>query len=228
MIKGKNLSYRYPNADFALSNIDLTVSSGKILGLVGENGAGKTTLLNLLTGFLKADSGEILFQDKTLSRTNLIQDISYLPVDFTLYDYLTLFENLTFVVRMRHLSITSPALEQILSDYQLLDRRDSKLATLSTGMKQRFFFLVATLHQPKLLILDEPFTGLDPKQILKFQQAIRDYAQKGHAVVFSSHVLDFVATLCDQVLVMNDGKIIKIIDKIESNICREDIEAYFV
>ena len=66
MIKGKNLTYRYPNADFALSNIDLTVSSDKILGLVGENGAGKTTLLNLLTGFLKADSGEILFQDKTL------------------------------------------------------------------------------------------------------------------------------------------------------------------
>src|SRR5574337_946340 len=128
MIKGKNLTYRYPNADFALSNIDLTVSSDKILGLVGENGAGKTTLLNLLTGFLKADSGEILFQDKTLSRTNLIQDISYLPVDFTLYDYLTLFENLTFVVRMRHLSITYPALKQILSDYQLLDRRDSKSA----------------------------------------------------------------------------------------------------
>lgn len=228
MIEGKSLNFQYPNVEFGLSNIDLTVSGGKILGLVGENGAGKTTLLNILTGFLKPDSGEIFFQGKLLNRTNLIKDISYLPVDFELYDYLTLFENLLFVVRMRKLSITTQVLDQLLLDYQLVDRRDNKLSTLSTGMKQRFFFLVATLHQPKLLILDEPFTGLDPKQIIKFQQAIQDYAQKGNAVIFSSHILDFVATLCHQVLIMNDGKVIKILDKKDGEIKREVIDAYFI
>ncbi|MDR2975718.1 MAG: ABC transporter ATP-binding protein [Streptococcaceae bacterium] len=213
MFEAKDINYTYPDGKFSIKNFQVTLDSNKVIGIVGRNGAGKTTMLNILTGFIRDFDGALLYNHQSFKRKNFIDLISYLPSDFELYEYLSLLDNLVFVCKLRKIDADQDYLKKKLSEIGLLDRANSKLQTLSVGMKQKFFFLVATLHHPKILVLDEPFTGLDPEQTVKYIFKLKKFVKNGGSIIFSSHILDFVSEISDSVLVIDDGKILQSVEK---------------
>ncbi|MCR1900678.1 ATP-binding cassette domain-containing protein [Ligilactobacillus apodemi] len=154
--------------DFYLANISFSANKGDIIGLIGKNGVGKTTLLNALAGIERADFGQILVDGKVAKRTFFTTEVDYLPDKLDLYDYLTLQENIDFVLKVRELENdeTKRYLAELLVELELADQLKTRLKDLSKGMRQKFNFIVTILHRSKLLLLDEPFDGLDPKQIM--------------------------------------------------------------
>ncbi|MDR1521607.1 MAG: ABC transporter ATP-binding protein [Streptococcaceae bacterium] len=225
--KMNKVNFRYKESDFAIQNFSFQLNKGEIVGLVGENGAGKSTLLNLIAGLEKSKSGDLFIDGKKITIDDRKNKISYLPTNFELYEYLSLYENLFFICSIRHLNLTIEYLQNLLKDIGLWERRNDSVCSLSTGLKQKFYFLIVTIHQPEFLIIDEPFTGLDPKQILIFQDKIRDFARNGGCVLFSSHILDFVANLCEKVILIKDGLNIEEVQEGKAAEVQKYLENYF-
>jgi ABC-2 type transport system ATP-binding protein len=223
----EKINFNYKESGFAIKNFSFQLNRGEIVGLVGENGAGKSTLLNLIAGLEKNESGAFFIDDREITIDDRKNKISYLPTNFELYEYLSLYENLFFICNIRHLNFTMEYLQNLLQDIDLWEKRNDSVNSLSTGLKQKFYFLIATLHQPEFLMIDEPFTGLDPKQTLIFQEKIFDFAKKGGCVLFSSHILDFVANLCKKVILIKEGLKIEEIHEKETSKVQNYLENYF-
>jgi len=199
----------------AIKNIDLEVAEGEVYGLIGPNGAGKTTLIRLLAMAEEATVGEIyLYGDRIVkeeSNLRLKQYIGYLPDDFPLYEELTVWDYLDYFARLYFLQTPHRRrrLEEVLELVQLTSKRHSIIATLSRGMKQRLSLARTIIHEPILLLLDEPVSGLDPIARMQFREIIKVLQSAGMTILISSHVLSDLAELCTSIGIMELGSLVE-------------------
>ncbi len=199
----------------AVKNIDLEVAEGEVYGLIGPNGAGKTTLIRLLGMAEEATVGEIyLYGDRIVkeeSNLRLKQYIGYLPDDFPLYEELTVWDYLDYFARLYFLKTPHRRrrLEEVLELVQLTSKKHSIIATLSRGMKQRLSLARTIIHEPILLLLDEPVSGLDPIARMQFREIIKVLQSAGMTILISSHVLSDLAELCTSIGIMELGSLVE-------------------
>jgi ABC-2 type transport system ATP-binding protein len=204
----KNVKKTYHN-HVAVNGISFDMKKGSIFGLLGPNGAGKTSLIRIITSITKADEGEILLDGKPLSST-LSSDIGYMPEERGLYKKMEVAEQLLYLAQLKGLS-KSEATENIKFWFNKLDMGswyNKKIEELSKGMSQKVQFVSTVLHNPKLLILDEPFSGLDPLNADILKEEIYKLNQNGTSIIFSTHRMEQVEEICDDIVLVNKGEVI--------------------
>lgn len=202
----KKVSKNFGNLQ-ALKGISFSLKKGEIVGLLGPNGAGKSTLMRILTGFYTKWEGEASFFDKDFKKDifDIKKQVGYLSENNPLYPEMYVKEYFHFVSSLYR--IKDPPIDRLMEKTGLLEYRRKKIQTLSKGYKQRVGFVAALLHDPQLVILDEPTTGLDPNQLLEIRKLIRELGEK-KTVILSTHILQEVDAICDRVLIINKGEII--------------------
>jgi ABC-2 type transport system ATP-binding protein len=193
----------------AVRGISFSVAAGEILGLVGPNGAGKTTTLRCLGGILRPTGGTIRVAgvDLAANPVGAKRQLAFLPDEPRLFDYLTVREHLNLVARLYGVAAWEAKADALLAELELADKRDAIPSELSRGMKQKLTIACGFLHDPALVLLDEPLTGLDPIAIRKMKRSIAARAAMGSAIVLSSHLLPLVEELCHRVLVIARGAV---------------------
>jgi ABC-2 type transport system ATP-binding protein len=192
----------------AVSDLSFSVFPGEIVGLVGANGAGKTTTLRAITGILRPTAGSILVAGHDIQREPVAARhcFAYVPDTIHPYELLTVREHLHFVALAYRIADAESRYGELLEELELSDKRDEPASSLSRGMLQKLSLACAFLRQPKVIILDEPLTGLDPRGIRNIKNSIRRRAAQGTAFLLSSHLLMLVEALCDRVLILHKGK----------------------
>jgi ABC-2 type transport system ATP-binding protein len=192
----------------AVDGLSLHVEAGQILGLVGPNGAGKTTTLRCLAGIIPPTSGRIAIGGLDLERDRVEarRQVAFVPDEPRLFDYLTAWDHLLVVTRLYGVADGHEKARRLLSEFDLEERRYAYPDELSRGMKQKLMVALALLHDPKVLILDEPLTGLDPAAMRRMKQTIVASARQGAAAVVSSHMLHLVEEICDRILILQRGQ----------------------
>jgi ABC-2 type transport system ATP-binding protein len=193
----------------AVNDISFTVANGEIVGFLGPNGAGKSTTMKIITGYMKPDAGTTIVgginvQDDALSAK---KKIGYLPEANPLYYDMYVREYLDFVADVHGISNKERRISDIIETVGLTVESRKRTGQLSKGYKQRVGLAAALLHDPEVLILDEPTTGLDPNQIIEIRELIRNLG-KNKTVLFSSHILQEVEALCDRIIIINKGKVV--------------------
>lgn len=195
----------------AVNDLSFEVRRGEVLGLIGPNGAGKSTTIRLLLGLIRPDSGTILFRGKPLRDVAIQREIGYLPENPYLYDHLTLLELLVFCGRASGLDpvVANRRGGELMEKLDLLHARNRPLRTFSKGMLQRAGICFALLHDPAMVILDEPMSGLDPVGRKMVFDLVMELKQQGKTVFFCSHILSDVERLCDRIGLMNKGRLVR-------------------
>jgi len=210
MIKADNITKKF-NGFTALDNISFEIQPGEILGLLGPNGAGKTTTLRILTNYFNPTLGQIKFDDLDLieDALKIRQKIGYLPENNPLYQDLKVKEYLAYAAAMHNIpkADINEAVSKVLETCSLKDKQNQQISKLSKGFRQRVGLAQALIHNPEILILDEPTEGLDPNQRIEIRDLIKKIGQ-AKTVILSSHVLSEVEATCDRVLIINQGKIV--------------------
>ncbi len=206
MLELNGVSRRYGN-DIALDDLSFKVSGGEVVGFLGPNGAGKTTAMRAVLGIVSPDSGELKWNGKALSLAARLR-FGYMPEERGLYSTMTIIDQLVYLGRLHGMSRDDAraSSRHWLSVMGIGDRSEHRLDSLSLGNQQRVQMVAALLHSPELLVLDEPFSGLDPTGIEALAEVLTEQARQGVAVVFSSHQLDLVEGLCERVVIINKGK----------------------
>ncbi|GIM51575.1 ABC transporter ATP-binding protein [Capnocytophaga cynodegmi] len=208
VIQTNSLSKRF-GATLVVNNISVHVKQGEIYGFLGLNGAGKTTLIRMLLGMIKPDSGTIsLFGKPITSKSQNWNDIGYLVETPYSYPNLSVYENLKVIGKLRHLTDKN-AIENIIEKLKLTKYKNTPAQTLSLGNQQRLGLAKALIHEPKLLILDEPINGLDPEGIVQVRNLLIELAQKGSTIFLSSHILGEISKLAHRIGIIHEGKLIK-------------------
>lgn len=202
----QNVSKSY-GAVKALKGLSVELKKGEVVGLLGPNGAGKSSLMKILTGYYKEWEGEISYDglDLKIDLQNIQKQVGYLPENNPLYDEMFVIEYLRYVGSLYKLK--NPPYKETLEKTGLLDHQRHKIQTLSKGYRQRVGLAAALIHDPQLLILDEPTTGLDPNQLVSIRKLIRELG-KDKTVLLSTHILQEVDALCDRVIIINKGEIV--------------------
>ena len=221
----KDLSKKYGD-QVALDKVSIDLKKGKIIGLLGPNGAGKSTLMKILTGFIPADSGYAIVCDlDCLSQSLQVRKIiGYLPENNPLYEEMFVIEFLKFVADLFHASYDS--IHKIIKQVGLTDESHKKIHQLSKGYKQRVGLASSLIHNPDVLILDEPTTGLDPNQLIEIRKLIRTIGEN-KTVLLSTHIMQEVEALCDQVIFIQKGKIVREASIKEFGANKESLEEAF-
>ena len=202
----QNVSKSY-GAVKALKGVSVTLKKGEVVGLLGPNGAGKSSLMKILTGYYKEWEGEISYEglDLKTDLQHIQKQVGYLPENNPLYNEMYVVEYLKYIGNLYKLN--NPPYKEILKKTGLLDHQRHKIQTLSKGYRQRVGLAAALIHDPQLLILDEPTTGLDPNQLVEIRKLIRQLG-KDKTVLLSTHILQEVDALCDRVIIINKGEIV--------------------
>ena len=211
MLEVKHLK-KYFSTQKAVDDISFTVERGNIFGLLGPNGAGKTTLLRMITGIFYQDEGEIIFDGKPFRRNEDILHIGYMPEERGLYKKMKIGEQAVYLAQLKGLS-KPEAIEKIKAwfiKFEMQTWWNKKVEDLSKGMGQKLQFVITVLHEPKLIILDEPFSGLDPVNSNLIKEEIFNLARKGSTIIFSTHRMEQVEEICNKIILVNKGK--KILD----------------
>ena len=215
MLEINDYAYAYEKNKYILEKLNLKVNNGEILALVGPNGAGKTTLIKSLVGINLDFEGEVIFEQVNLKKDdiNYKKLLGYVADEPMLIDYLTGRQYLNFIADVFEISMNDrkKKMEKYINLFNLQDFIDSLINTYSHGNKQKLVIVAALIHSPKLLILDEPFVGLDPQAIVILKDILKDLRKSGVIVVFSTHLLAMIEGLYDKVLFMNNKRV-KLID----------------
>lgn len=208
ILEAINVSKKFKDKN-ALSEVTVSVAKGSAFGLLGPNGAGKTTLIRCATNITKFDSGQILLNGKEVSEKEIMK-IGYLPEERGLYKDFGVEEQIVYLSRLKGLSknIAKERCRFWLKKLDLLNTAKRKTGSLSKGMQQKIQFIVAVIHEPSLLILDEPFSGFDPINSEQIKNEIQELRNNGTTIIFSSHNMASVEELCSDIALLNDGKII--------------------
>jgi len=211
LIKIQHVSKRYRNVN-ALSDFTLEIPRGTIYGLIGPNGAGKTTLLRILAALIAPTTGQVWFENEELSRSpSAIQrKVGYMPDFFGVYPDLTSTEYLDFYAGIHGIPHSKRAriVTDLLELVELTSKRDAFVETLSRGMKQRLCLARALVHDPEVLLLDEPASGLDPRARVELRELVRTLQSMGKTIIISSHILLELAEMCTDIAIMQEGKLI--------------------
>ena len=212
MITVKNVCKKY-GSFVAVDNISFEINDGEIIGLLGPNGAGKSTTMNMLTGFIEPTSGEILINGSNISKKSkkAKANIGYMPENVPLYKDLTVKEFINYMAELKYVKGKNKKnmVSDIMAKTNLTDVQNKLIKNLSRGYKQRVSMAGALVGNPKILILDEPTVGLDPKQITEIRDLIKSLA-KDHTIIISSHILSEISQMCKKVIILNKGKLIAI------------------
>jgi len=211
MLAIKNLTKTYGGGKAAVENLSLTVHEGDIYGFIGHNGAGKTTTIKAIVGIHGFDQGEILVAGKDIAREPLAckQVMAYIPDNPDLYEYLTGIQYLNFLADIYQVPVgqREERIRKEAGDFGIFQSLGDLVSTYSHGMKQKLAVIGALLHEPKLLVLDEPFVGLDPEASLILRQKMHELCGRGSAIFFSTHVLEVAEKLCNRIAVISEGKL---------------------
>jgi ABC-2 type transport system ATP-binding protein len=193
----------------AVNEVSFELKPGEIVGFLGPNGAGKSTTLKMLAGFLEADKGSITLNGERINQnaTAVKKQIGYLPESNALYQDLYVKEYLQFLTSVHSITNASAAIQSVIEKTGLGQMQNKKIAALSKGYKQRLGIAAAIIHQPTLILLDEPTAGLDPNQLIEIRALIQSLS-KDTMILFSTHILQEVTALCDRVLVLHQGRLV--------------------
>ena len=212
MIEVKNITKKYGSFT-AVDNISFKIEEGEIIGLLGPNGAGKSTTMNMITGYIEPTKGEIIINGYDISKRprKAKSQIGYMPEGVPLYSDLTVKEFVTYMAELKKVDrkTRKEKVEKIIEQTGLKDVEKKLTRNLSRGYKQRVSMAGALVGEPKILILDEPTVGLDPKQITEIRALIKELG-KTHTVILSSHILSEVSQICNKVIIINKGKIVAV------------------
>lgn len=193
----------------AVNEVSFELKPGEIVGFLGPNGAGKSTTLKMLAGFLEADKGSIVLNGERIHQnaSTVKKQIGYLPESNALYQDLYVKEYLQFLTAVHSITNASAAIQSVIEKTGLGQMQNKKIAALSKGYKQRLGIAAAIIHQPTLILLDEPTAGLDPNQLIEIRALIQSLS-KDSMILFSTHILQEVTAICDRVLVLHQGKLV--------------------
>ncbi len=212
MLEIKNLTKTYKGGKKAVSNLNLSVKPGDIYGFIGHNGAGKTTTIKCIVGIHDFDQGEILIDKVSVKKEPLKckSILAYIPDNPDLYEYLTGIQYLNFIADIFEVSEKEreERIKEEADAFEITAALGDLISSYSHGMKQKLALIGAFLHKPKLLILDEPFVGLDPKATLVLKNKMHKLCEEGSAIFFSTHVLDVAEKLCNKVAMIRQGQLI--------------------
>jgi ABC-2 type transport system ATP-binding protein len=208
LLEVKNLTKTFDGIT-AVDDVSFTVPQGAIYGLIGRNGAGKTTTIRMIMNIFLPDSGEIIFQGAKAGR-EFQERTGYLPEDRGLYKKLKVLETILFFAELKNKRGRDVELRAIdyLKRFELFDRRNSKIQDLSKGNQQKVQFISTIIHDPDFIILDEPFSGLDPVNTNLLKEIILDFKRKGKVIIFSTHLMEFAEKICDEVIMIDKGKLV--------------------
>lgn len=229
MLKIRNFSESYGSAVKAVDGLSLVVEKGEIYGFVGHNGAGKTTTIKAVAGILDLKEGEILIDGVSIKEHPVAckKKIAYIPDNPDIYESMSGIAYLNFIADMYEISRDKRnKLTQKYADiFELTPRLSDLISSYSHGMRQKLVIISALIHEPKLMILDEPFVGLDPKATHQLKEIMKEMCANGASIFFSSHVLEVVQKLCDKVAIIKKGKLIAsgTIDTVIGNQSLEDV-----
>ena len=212
MIEVKHVTKKYGNF-IAVDDINFTINNDEVVGFLGPNGAGKSTTMNMITGYIEPTSGKIIVNDYDVSKDpkKVKRQIGYMPESTPLYNDLTVREFVNYMADLKYVKRKEKKekVDKVLQDVGLTSVQKKLIRNLSRGYKQRVSMAGALIGDPKVLILDEPTVGLDPKQITEIRDLIRKLG-KNHTVILSSHILSEVSQICEKVVIINKGKIVAI------------------
>lgn len=215
MIRLTNVSKSYAkSATMAVNDLNLEIKDGEIFGFLGPNGAGKSTTIKMITGILSPNSGIIevngmnMMENPTLAKSF----IGFVPDNHETYETLKGYEYLNFVGTMYNVesSVLKARIEEYATMFELKDALPNMISSYSHGMKQKLMVIAALIHDPKVWVLDEPLTGLDPQSAFQLKQLMRKHADAGNTVFFSSHVIDVVEKVCDRIGIINHGNLVAV------------------
>ncbi len=212
MLNISHLTKHYPGSQKGITDLSLQVAPGDLYAFIGHNGAGKTTTLKAVVGIHQFDAGEILIDGVSMADAPLTckQRLAYIPDNPDLYEYLTGIQYLNFVADVFGVpaDVRQQRIQALGDELELTASLGDLISTYSHGMKQKLAILSAMIHEPRLLILDEPFVGLDPKAAVTVKRLMKELCASGGAVFFSTHVLEVAEKLCNKVAIVRDGRLV--------------------
>lgn len=212
MIKIEHLTKSYVKGKKSVDDLCLEIKDGEIFGFLGPNGAGKTTTIKMITGILNPDEGDIWIDGKSIQENPLEakKHFGYVPDNPDMFLRLKGMEYLNFIADIYDVkeTVRQQRIETLAKQFEIYDDLENQIQSYSHGMRQKLLVISALLHQPKNWILDEPMTGLDPKAAFQLKNLMKEHAQKGNTVFFSTHVLEVAEKLCDRVGIINRGKLV--------------------
>lgn len=214
MIEIKNVSKTYNGKKKVLKNISFKIEGGEIFAFIGHNGAGKTTMIKCIMGILDFEEGDILVDNKSIKEEPIEckKIMAYVPDNPDLYENMKAIDFINFICDMYEVSedIRRENTLKYAKMFEIEDKLNDDISSFSHGMKQKIALIAALAHNPKVLIMDEPFVGLDPKAVYDMKEIMRDMAKDGKTIFFSTHILDVAEKLCDRVAIIKDGTIVKV------------------
>lgn len=231
MLQIKNFSKTYRGGKKAVSNLNLEVEAGDIFGFIGHNGAGKTTTIKAIAGILAFEEGEILIDGVSVKKSPLIckSQIAYIPDNPDLMEYLTGIQYLSFIADV--FGVSKQDREERIRKYgdafEITSALGDMISSYSHGMKQKLAIIGALVHKPKLMILDEPFVGLDPQATLLLKNTMHEMCKEGSAIFFSTHVLEVAEKLCNKIAIIKQGQLVAA-GKTEEVTGSESLETVFM
>ncbi len=214
MIEIKNVSKTYNGKKKVLKNISFKIEGGEIFAFIGHNGAGKTTMIKCIMGILDFEEGDILVDNKSIKEEPLEckRIMAYVADNPDLYENMKAIDFINFICDMYEVSedIRRENTLKYAKIFEIEDKLNDDISSFSHGMKQKVALIAALAHNPKVLIMDEPFVGLDPKAVYDMKEIMRDMTKNGKTIFFSTHILDVAEKLCDRVAIIKDGTIVKV------------------
>ena len=213
MIEIKNVKKKYGNKK-ALDNVSFNVNEGEIFAFIGHNGAGKTTLIKAITGIHDFDEGDILINGKSIKEDAIEckNDMAFVPDNPELYENMTAINFINFICDMYEVSLEERKknIDKYAKMFEMEDKLGDTIKSFSHGMKQKIAIIAALSHDPKILIMDEPFVGLDPKAVFDIKEVMHEMVKEGKTIFFSTHILDVAEKLCSRVAIIKNGKLVKV------------------
>ena len=212
MVKIDNLTKSYNGKNNAVNKLNLNIENGKILGLLGPNGAGKTTTIKMITGIIQPTIGDVEINNISITKepVKAKEQFGYVPDSPDMFLRFTGLEYLNFMADVYNVDVNTrkSKIEELAKRFEMTTALGDKIQSYSHGMRQKIVVMGVILHDPKVWILDEPLTGLDPKSAFTLKEMMREHADAGNTVIFSTHVLEVAEKVCDEVAIINKGQLI--------------------